>query len=365
MNALTTKALSLAIVTAVWAMISHLGKINLQLWPVIVGLACFVGAGGGTVGLQKSILGTISGVVWAALYIAIAGALGRQNIVDALVLGAAVFGIVYQARVPLLSYTTAAIAGAATYLAMGFRTFAMNGALRVAIALAIGCVLGIAAGVAAGQIYGPQFFPQPPDGFSVQQMVFAGVLGGMGAAVGFAATSGAEERMKHSGTIVAIDTATHTALGYTPVGREPHLATVHPGGREAWVAVRGESHINVLKLDRDDLFDAQPFEREDRADDINDGVEGADLVERNVQRVAAVDRGLGHGEPFEGPEMTKACIDILGPDVLMHQSDYPHGECSFPDTAQQVIDWPIWKDLGRDALAKHMGGNAARFLRLI
>lgn len=59
-----------------------------------------------------------------------------------------------------------------------------------------------------------------------------------------------------SGTIVAIDTATHTVLGYTPVGREPHLATVHPGGREAWVAVRGESHIDVLKLDRDDLFDA-------------------------------------------------------------------------------------------------------------
>lgn len=59
-----------------------------------------------------------------------------------------------------------------------------------------------------------------------------------------------------SGTIVAIDTATHTVLGYTPVGREPHLATVHPGGREAWAAVRGESHIDVLKLDRDDLFDA-------------------------------------------------------------------------------------------------------------
>src|SRR5439155_1818759 len=38
-----------------------------------------------------------------------------------------------------------AIIGAATYLAMGFRTFAMNGAIRVAIALAIGCVLGIAA----------------------------------------------------------------------------------------------------------------------------------------------------------------------------------------------------------------------------
>jgi Protein of unknown function (DUF1097) len=145
MSASTTKALSLAIVAAVWAAISHLLKVNLQLWPVIVGLGCFVGTGGGIVGLQKSVLGTLSGIVWAAVYIAISGALGRQEIVDALVLGVAIFGCVYQARVPLLSYTAGAIIGAATYLAMGFRTFAFNGAIRVAIALAIGCVLGIVA----------------------------------------------------------------------------------------------------------------------------------------------------------------------------------------------------------------------------
>ena len=145
MSASTTKALSLGIVAALWAIISHFGKINLQLWPVIVGLACFVGAGSGTPALQKSLVGTISGVVWAALYITVSGALGRQSVVDALVLGAAVFGMVYQARFPMLGYTSGALVGAATYLAMGFRTFAMNGALKVVIALAIGCVLGIAA----------------------------------------------------------------------------------------------------------------------------------------------------------------------------------------------------------------------------
>jgi len=145
MSASTTKALSLAIVAAVWAAISHLLKVNLQLWPVIVGLGCFVGAGGGVMGLQKSILGTVSGVVWAALYIAVSGALGRQPLVDALVLGVAVFGTVYQARFPLLSYTAGAMIGAATYIAMNFRVFAMTGAIRVVIALVIGCVLGIAA----------------------------------------------------------------------------------------------------------------------------------------------------------------------------------------------------------------------------
>lgn len=52
-----------------------------------------------------------------------------------------------------------------------------------------------------------------------------------------------------SGTVVAIDTATNTVLGYAPVGREPHLATVRPGGREAWVAVRGEAQVDILGLD--------------------------------------------------------------------------------------------------------------------
>ena len=70
-------------------------------------------------------------------------------------------------------------------------------------------------------------------------------------------------------------------------------------------------------------------------------------------------------EPFEGPEMTKACIDLLGTGTLMHQSDYPHGEAHFPDTAGMVIDWPFWKDLGTEALQKHMSGNAEQFLRLI
>ena len=68
-------------------------------------------------------------------------------------------------------------------------------------------------------------------------------------------------------------------------------------------------------------------------------------------------------EPFEGPAMTKAVIDILGPGVLMHQSDYSHGEADFPDTAQIVLDWPIWKEFGHDVLKRHMAGNAERFLR--
>lgn len=82
-----------------------------------------------------------------------------------------------------------------------------------------------------------------------------------------------------SGTVVAVDTATNAALGYAPVGREPHLATVRPGGAEAWVAVRGESHIDVLKLDKDDLF--KPGKRRtDRMKTIStiDTVRGPSMV---------------------------------------------------------------------------------------
>ena len=42
----------------------------------------------------------------------------------------------------------------------------------------------------------------------------------------------------------------------------------------------------------------------------------------------------------------------------------PHGEAHFPDTAPIVLDWPIWQDLGREIVQKHMAGNAEKFLRL-
>jgi uncharacterized protein len=70
-------------------------------------------------------------------------------------------------------------------------------------------------------------------------------------------------------------------------------------------------------------------------------------------------------EPFEGPAMTKSCIEILGEDVLMHQSDYPHGQSFFPETAEEVLGWPIWSSFSEEALRKHMYDNAAKFLRLL
>ena len=48
----------------------------------------------------------------------------------------------------------------------------------------------------------------------------------------------------------------------------------------------------------------------------------------------------------------------------MHQSDYPHAEAHFPDTAGMVMDWPIWEKFSDSTKRKYMGGNAETFLRL-
>ena len=153
MNAMTARALSLAVAVAVWTAISHLAKLPLQLWPVIIGLACFLAAGGGVAGLTKSAAGAASGVAWAMLYVTVSGALGRQAIVDALGLGAATFGMVAQARLPLLGYTPGVVAGAAVSLGvMGVRAVTLQGGIRVVIALAIGAALGYGAEYLAGMM---------------------------------------------------------------------------------------------------------------------------------------------------------------------------------------------------------------------
>jgi predicted TIM-barrel fold metal-dependent hydrolase len=67
-------------------------------------------------------------------------------------------------------------------------------------------------------------------------------------------------------------------------------------------------------------------------------------------------------EPYEGAAMAKAIIDVCGEDVLMFQSDYPHGQCMFPTTPDAILEWePV---LGEQAMRKLMWDNAARYLRM-
>jgi uncharacterized protein len=59
----------------------------------------------------------------------------------------------------------------------------------------------------------------------------------------------------------------------------------------------------------------------------------------------------------EGPHLTKTVIDLLGEDVLMYASDYPHGESWFPKSVETVLGW----DLPETAKRKLFWDNAVTF----
>jgi hypothetical protein len=46
-------------------------------------------------------------------------------------------------------------------------------------------------------------------------------------------------------------------------------------------------------------------------------------------------------EAPEGAALTNAVIDLVGEDVLMYASDYPHSESHFPHTVEMVMGWDM------------------------
>jgi predicted TIM-barrel fold metal-dependent hydrolase len=43
----------------------------------------------------------------------------------------------------------------------------------------------------------------------------------------------------------------------------------------------------------------------------------------------------------EGSALTNAVADLLGDEVLMYASDYPHGESHFPKSTEMVLGWDM------------------------
>ena len=43
----------------------------------------------------------------------------------------------------------------------------------------------------------------------------------------------------------------------------------------------------------------------------------------------------------EGEALTNSVIDLLGEDILMYASDYPHGESWFPKSVETVLGWTM------------------------
>jgi predicted TIM-barrel fold metal-dependent hydrolase len=58
----------------------------------------------------------------------------------------------------------------------------------------------------------------------------------------------------------------------------------------------------------------------------------------------------------EGGDMTNAVADLVGDDVLMYASDYPHGESHFPESVKLALAW----DMKEERRRKLMWDNAVR-----
>jgi predicted TIM-barrel fold metal-dependent hydrolase len=67
-------------------------------------------------------------------------------------------------------------------------------------------------------------------------------------------------------------------------------------------------------------------------------------------------------EAHEGAAMTKAVFDLLGDDCLMYSSDFPHPECNWPHSVDNVIKWS--NTIGESSMRKLLAGNADNYLRM-
>jgi hypothetical protein len=143
MNTMTTRALIVGLLVAVLTWVAGAARLHVSMWAGFVALGCYFAAGGGVTGLQKTVVATLSGVVWVLIAQAVRVAIGGGSIVAALVLGATAAVLALQSRLPLLSFTAGAFAGAGVAYGLGVTT--LQGGLRAAIALVVGALLGFAA----------------------------------------------------------------------------------------------------------------------------------------------------------------------------------------------------------------------------
>jgi predicted TIM-barrel fold metal-dependent hydrolase len=67
-----------------------------------------------------------------------------------------------------------------------------------------------------------------------------------------------------------------------------------------------------------------------------------------------------HMADFCGQYPTRLKSYFLGDDVLMYASDYPHSECQFPNSVDNIL---AWSSLGDANKKKLLWDNANRFFK--
>src|SRR3989442_11931075 len=104
MNTMTARALMVGVLIAIWAWLASVARLNVSMWAGVVALGCFYASGGGVAGVEKTIVGTGSGVGGGVLPQALPGAVARHGGGLAGVLRAMACALALQSRVPLLSF---------------------------------------------------------------------------------------------------------------------------------------------------------------------------------------------------------------------------------------------------------------------
>jgi predicted TIM-barrel fold metal-dependent hydrolase len=63
----------------------------------------------------------------------------------------------------------------------------------------------------------------------------------------------------------------------------------------------------------------------------------------------------------ENPE-SRFYAGFIGDGVLMYASDYPHSECQFPESVDNIL---AWKSIKPETQKKLLGGTADRFFKQV
>jgi hypothetical protein len=143
MNMLTALGISIGVLIAIWSYVA-LGMTNLGLnvWAGIVAWGTFYAAGGGMMGLKKTVASNLSGNVYAFLALLIAGQMGGGVAITAVLVGVIAFLMCVQAKVNLLSFIPGAFLGAATWVGAGGGASLSMASIMIAVSLVLGAVLG-------------------------------------------------------------------------------------------------------------------------------------------------------------------------------------------------------------------------------
>src|SRR5216117_3767172 len=98
MNTMTARALMVGVLIAIWAWLASVARLNVSMWAGVVALGCFYASGGGVAGLQKTIVATVSGVVWVLIADAVRVAIAGHGVGWAVILGAMACALALPAR---------------------------------------------------------------------------------------------------------------------------------------------------------------------------------------------------------------------------------------------------------------------------